>query len=168
MAGNFRRFMDSAADSTTLLGEGTRFVGQFSGRGHFVVCGEVEGDCEIEGSLTIAVDGRWNGTIRAENVVIAGQVHGEVQASGQLEVAASARITGSLTGASIAIAEGAIVGKQMYPTRGMLKEAAASGDRRQTKRYDREIEMRIKKVMDANKINRSTAIQALRKVNKLQ
>ncbi len=109
MAGKFRRFMDSAADSTTLLGEGTRFVGQFSGRGHFVVCGEVEGDCEIEGSLTIAVDGRWNGSIRAENVVIAGQVHGEVQASGQLEVAASARITGSLTGASIAIAEGAII-----------------------------------------------------------
>ena len=109
MAGNFRRFMDSASDSTTLLGEGTRFVGQFGGAGNFVVCGEVEGDCELEGSLTIAVDGRWNGTIRAENVVIAGQVNGEVQASGQLEVAASARVIGSLTGASIAIAEGAII-----------------------------------------------------------
>ncbi len=109
MANKFRRFMDSGSESTTLLGEGTRFIGKFSGRGHFLVCGEVEGDCEIEGSLTIAVDGHWNGTIRAENVVIAGQVHGEVQASGQLEVAASARVTGSLTGASIAIAEGAII-----------------------------------------------------------
>ncbi|MCZ6500027.1 MAG: polymer-forming cytoskeletal protein, partial [Gammaproteobacteria bacterium] len=109
MAKNFRRFMDSASESTTLLGEGTRFIGKFSGRGHFVVCGEVEGDCELEGSRTIAVDGRWNGTIRAENVVIAGQVHGEVQASGQLEVAASARVTGSLAGTSIAIAEGAII-----------------------------------------------------------
>jgi cytoskeletal protein CcmA (bactofilin family) len=109
MASKFRRFMDSTSESTTLLGEGTRFVGQFSGRGHFVVCGEVEGDCELEGSLTIAVDGRWNGTIRAENVVIAGQVNGEVQATGQLEVAASARVTGSLTGSSIAIAEGAII-----------------------------------------------------------
>ena len=109
MAKNFRRFMDSASDSTTLLGEGTRFVGQFSGRGHFVVCGEVEGDCELEGSLTIAVDGSWNGCIRAENVVVAGQVNGEVHASGQLEVAASARVSGSLTGASIAIAEGAII-----------------------------------------------------------
>ena len=109
MATKFRRFMDSASESTTLVGEGTRFVGQFSGCGHFVICGEVEGDCELDGSLTIAVDGRWNGTIRAENVVIAGQVRGEVQASGQLEVAASARVAGSLSGASIAIAEGAII-----------------------------------------------------------
>ncbi len=109
MASKFRRFMDDASGSTTLLGEGTRFVGKFSGTGHFVVCGEVEGDCELDGSLTIAVDGRWNGTMRAENVVIAGHVNGEIQASGQLEVAASAKITGSLTGASIAIAEGAII-----------------------------------------------------------
>jgi len=109
MASKFRRFMDNASGSTTLLGEGIKFVGQFSGGGHFVVCGEVEGDCELEGSLTIAVDGSWNGTIRAENVVVAGQVHGEVLASGQLEVAASARVSGSLTGSSIAIAEGAVI-----------------------------------------------------------
>lgn len=109
MAKKFRRFMDSASGSTTLLGEGTRFVGQFSGNGHFVICGEVEGDCDIDGSLTIAVDGKWKGSISAQNVVVAGEVNGEVQAGGQLEVAASAKITGTLTGSSIAIAEGAVI-----------------------------------------------------------
>ncbi len=105
----FRRLMDNAKDSTTFIGEGTRFTGEIKGEGHFVVCGYVDGDCVVDGSLTVAVDGQWKGTINASNIVIAGEVDGDVNARGQVEVAATAKVSGKLTGTSIAVAEGAII-----------------------------------------------------------
>lgn len=105
----FRRMMDSTQDSTTFIGEGTRFEGQLSGSGNFVICGHVEGDCEVDGSLTVAIDGHWNGTINAQDVIIAGEVNGDVNSESQVEVAASAKVTGKLSGKSIAVAEGAVI-----------------------------------------------------------
>jgi len=69
----------------------------------------MEGECDIDGPLTIAPGSRWSGTLRATNVVIAGVVEGDVIAGQRVEVASTARITGSITGHSIAIAEGAII-----------------------------------------------------------
>lgn len=134
MAKKFRRFMDSNTGSTTLLGEQTKFVGEFSGSGHFVICGEVEGNCDLEGSLTIAVDGSWKGTIHAQNVVVAGEVNGEVQASGQLEVAASAKVTGTLSGSSIAIAEGAVIEGGVNVSNKPEKEAVSFIEKRTASR----------------------------------
>ena len=105
----FRRLTDSAKDSTTFIGEGTKFTGEITGQGHFVICGHVDGDCEVDGSLTVTTVGQWKGNINAGNVVIAGEVDGDINAKGQVEVAASAKISGKLTGTSIAVAEGAII-----------------------------------------------------------
>ncbi len=106
---NLRRFMDNVSGSATFIGEGTTFVGEFSGPGHFIVCGTVEGDSELEGPLTVAIGGHWKGSVRATDIIVAGSVDGDVRATGRLEVATTARIHGSLSGPSIAVAEGAIV-----------------------------------------------------------
>ena len=108
-----RRMMDNISGSTTFVGKGTRFVGALSGDGHFVICGEVEGDCELGGAITLAVNGTWTGKIHAKDVLIAGTVNGEIKATGNLELAATARITGSISGSSIAVAEGAIIEGEM-------------------------------------------------------
>ncbi len=105
----FRRLMDSPEDLTTLIGEGAEFTGERTGKGNFVIFGHVNGDCTVDGSLTVAVEGEWKGTINAINIVIAGQVDGDVNAMGQLEVAASARVKGKLSATSIAVADGAVI-----------------------------------------------------------
>ena len=105
----FRRLTDSAQESTTFIGEGTRFTGNITGEGNFVIFGQVDGDCVVNGSLTLAVESQWNGTITASNIIIAGQIDGDVNARGQVEVAASARVVGKISGASIAVAEGAVI-----------------------------------------------------------
>ena len=105
----FRRFMDRSNGPATLIGAGCRVQGQLSGKGDFVICGEVEGDCNLEGSVTVAPGGRWIGVLLARAVVLAGEVEGEVIAHGKLEIAPSARITGTVTGEAIAVAEGAVV-----------------------------------------------------------
>ena len=105
----FRRQMDNPQASTSVVAAGTSFTGEITGKGDFVIYGQINGDCEVDGALTVAVGGQWTGTINADNIIIAGQVDGDVNAKARLEVAASARVTGRICAASIALAEGAII-----------------------------------------------------------
>jgi cytoskeletal protein CcmA (bactofilin family) len=103
-----RRIQDSNGP-TTYVAASTTIVGTITGQGAYVFCGTVEGDCDIDGPLTLAAGGRWRGTMRATDIVVAGIVEGDVEAKQRVEILGSARITGSLGGNSIAVAEGAII-----------------------------------------------------------
>ena len=103
-----RRIQDSNGP-TTYVAASTTIVGTITGKGAYVFCGTVEGDCDIEGPLTLAAGGRWKGTLKATDIVVAGVVEGDVIAAQRVEILGSARVTGSLAGNSIAVAEGAII-----------------------------------------------------------
>ena len=66
--------------------------------------------------MTLARDGHWRGTIRADAVIVSGHVEGDVVAAGKVEITASARIAGTVTGEAIAVAEGAVVEGIMQTT----------------------------------------------------
>ncbi|MEM7282409.1 MAG: polymer-forming cytoskeletal protein [Pseudomonadota bacterium] len=105
-----RRFLDSSPSAeTTLLSSSMRFTGDFHGDGDFIVTGIVEGNCQVNGTLTLTVQGKWIGTIQARQMIIAGTVVGNVLSSGQLEIASSANIQGDVSGATIAVAQGAVI-----------------------------------------------------------
>ena len=87
-----------------------------TGNCDFQVNGEVEGDCEIDSTLTLAKSGLWKGTIQAGNVIIAGHVEGDIIASGRVEITDTARITGTVSATAIAVAEGAVVEGVMKTT----------------------------------------------------
>jgi cytoskeletal protein CcmA (bactofilin family) len=101
--------MDGLDELPTLVGEGSRVVGNLAGGGHLVVYGEVQGDSDFDGAVTLAQSGRWTGTLRAVHIVIAGTVEGDVVAQVRLELTPTARVTGGLTAGRMAIAEGAVV-----------------------------------------------------------
>lgn len=107
------RAADRNTGQTTVIGEGIRVSGTISGTGSFVVCGIVESDCDLNGSVTLAKEGRWKGTIRATEVIIAGQVEGDVRTDGLIEVASTAYVRGSLIGRVIAVDEGAVIEGEM-------------------------------------------------------
>jgi cytoskeletal protein CcmA (bactofilin family) len=104
-----RRIRDSADGPTTYIAPSTKIVGTITGDGPYVFCGAMEGDCDINGPMTLAEGGRWKGTLRATDVVVAGEVDGDVIARERVEIAGTARVTGSLAGHSIAVAEGAVI-----------------------------------------------------------
>ena len=104
-----RRFRDRSSGAPTLINEGCRVTGMITGTGDFQVSGEVDGDCDVDGSVILARNGFWQGTIKATNVIVSGHVEGDIVASGKVEIADSARITGTVTGEAIAVAEGAVV-----------------------------------------------------------
>ena len=113
-----RRIRDSGSDSPTFVSPSATIVGTIAGKGTFVCCGTIEGDSDIDGSLTLAHGGQWKGTIRATDVVVGGIIEGSVVALRQIEIAASARVKGSLSAKSIAVAEGAIIDGEINVTSG--------------------------------------------------
>lgn len=107
---------DRASGTATIIGEGVRISGTIAGTGSFIVCGEVESDCDLNGPVTLAREGHWKGTIRATEITIAGNVEGDVRTDGKIEVASTARVRGSLIGRMISVAEGAVIEGEMQMT----------------------------------------------------
>ncbi len=111
-----RRLRDRASDAATLINDGCKISGLITGSGDFLINGEIDGDCELEGTVTLARNGLWKGTIKAGNVIVAGHVEGDIVAAGKVEITETARITGTVSGEAIAVAEGAVVQGVMKTT----------------------------------------------------
>jgi len=111
-----RRMRDQSSGKATLINEGCKINGEITGNGDLIVHGEVAGDCDISGTVSLADSGYWQGSIRAGNVVVAGQVEGDIVANGKVEITPNAKIAGTVTGEAIAVAEGAVVEGVMKTT----------------------------------------------------
>jgi cytoskeletal protein CcmA (bactofilin family) len=107
---------DRSSGPATLISEGCKITGTITGSGDFMINGEIDGDCDLEGSVTLAENGYWKGTLKAGTIVISGTVDGDIDAHGSVEISSSARISGTISAASIAVAEGAIIEGAMKTT----------------------------------------------------
>lgn len=113
-----RRILDSAENAATYIAPTTKITGKLIGKGTYVFCGELEGECEIDGPITLAAGSKWKGTLRASDVIVAGRIDGDVIAQHRIEVSDTAHIAGSLAGRSIAVAEGAVIEGDIKVTNG--------------------------------------------------
>jgi len=104
-----RRLRDSSGGPGTLISEGCKIEGLLTGSGNFMINGEIEGECDIDGSVTLARGGFCKGLLKADTVIVAGTIEGDIVANGQVEIADTAKIMGTVTGEAIAVAEGAVV-----------------------------------------------------------
>ncbi len=104
-----RRLRDRTSGAATLINEGCKITGLISGVGDFLISGEIDGDCDISGTVTVASEGIWRGTLKADAVIVSGQLEGDIVAAGKVEISASAKIVGTVSGEAIAVAEGAVV-----------------------------------------------------------
>ena len=115
-ATRLRRLRDQSSSAATLINEGCKISGVVTGTGNFLITGEIDGDCDITGTITLAKNGLWKGTMKAADVIVAGHVEGDIVAAGKVEITDTARITGTVSGEAIAVAEGAVVEGVMKTT----------------------------------------------------
>ena len=104
-----RRFSDRSSAAATLINEGCKVNGLITGSGNFLINGEIDGDCDVDGTVTLAKNGLWKGTIKANDVIVSGHIEGDIVAAGKVEITDTARITGTVSAEAIAVAEGAVV-----------------------------------------------------------
>jgi len=110
-----RRSLDHLQDVPTILGREVVHVGMIEGRNNYVVHGQVEGNCEIDGVLLIGPECLWVGNITADTVIVKGRVEGSIHAHFKVEVRPSARIKGDVSSPLIAVAEGAVLQGRTSP-----------------------------------------------------
>jgi cytoskeletal protein CcmA (bactofilin family) len=111
-----RRMRDQSSGKATLINEGCKISGEITGSGEFMINGQVIGDCDVSGTVSLAGNGYWQGSIQADNIIVAGHIEGDITANEKVEITNTARITGTVTGEAIAVAEGAVVEGVMKTT----------------------------------------------------
>jgi len=91
----------------SVLGKTLTFKGDLTAQEDLVVQGRIEGSVEHSQSLTIGVDGRMVGDIRARVIVIEGSVEGDLHGSESVSVRSTGRVRGSIFAPSVSLADGA-------------------------------------------------------------
>jgi cytoskeletal protein CcmA (bactofilin family) len=91
----------------TIVGEGTRILGQVSVKGTIRVDGILEGDVQADW-VVVGETGKILGNIRSRGVVVGGSVEGNIEAVETMELMGNAAMTGEIRTPKLAISEGAV------------------------------------------------------------
>ena len=122
----------------TLIGAGTRIIGDVQFAGGFHVDGHVKGNVDAPAdsgaTLSVSDSGVVEGSVAVPNVVLNGTVKGDILAHDRVELGATARVTGNVYYALIEMEMGAeINGKLIHEPRkaGQARKepAAAAGEK---------------------------------------
>ncbi|HFD91980.1 MAG TPA: polymer-forming cytoskeletal protein [Gammaproteobacteria bacterium] len=103
-----RRVLDDVQGFGTLLGSGTRLVGELEGTDSCIVNGAVEGNCRLDAVLLLNEGARWTGSLNVRSAVVAGTIEGDITVQEKLELTPTARVFGAVSGAQVAMAAGAV------------------------------------------------------------
>jgi cytoskeletal protein CcmA (bactofilin family) len=113
-----RRVSDRRGGPPTVIGPGVSLRGDLIAPASVMLSGNIHGDGDIGGTLSIAREAHWEGQVRATAAVIAGQLTGGITVTEQLEVGPRAVIKGQVTARTLAIARGAVIEGEIQVTSG--------------------------------------------------
>ncbi|MCR8631391.1 MULTISPECIES: bactofilin family protein [Paenibacillus] len=90
----------------TLIGEGTVFEGKIKSEASIRIEGQINGDVECAGDVTVGELGVVKSNIIARDVILAGTVNGNVLCKGKLTIRSTGKLFGNTTAQSLIIDEG--------------------------------------------------------------
>ena len=109
----WKKSPEPLASGNSVIGKGTRIVGELRFTGNLHVDGEIAGSVRVPegqtGTLTLGRQGRIEGEISGSRVVIDGIVAGPVVFTDYLELQSEAKVAGDLHYGEIGIQPGAVV-----------------------------------------------------------
>jgi cytoskeletal protein CcmA (bactofilin family) len=92
---------------TSILGEGTTWKGEITGRGGIRIEGLFEGKIDLEGMIIIDQKGRVESElIKAESVIVAGSVRSDIKAK-RVEIRSTGKVWGNVSTVRFSTEEGA-------------------------------------------------------------
>ncbi|NHN29363.1 bactofilin family protein [Paenibacillus agricola] len=92
----------------TLIGEGTLFEGKIKSEASIRIEGQITGDVDCAGDVTIGEHGIVKSNVIARNVILAGTVNGNIMCKGKLMIHSTGKLYGNTTAQSLVIAEGGV------------------------------------------------------------
>ncbi len=126
----FRKPKSKQREIRTLIGPGTRVVGEIDFEGGLHLDGKVEGNivarAGADAVLSVSPDGVVEGNVEVPEVVLSGTVNGDVVASERVELGPTARVVGNVVYQLIEMAIGAEVNGKLIHRAPETSEAPAA------------------------------------------
>lgn len=93
----------------SIIGEGTRFKGEFDLNGLLRIDGDFSGVIRTRGKVLVGRNGRAECTMHAGTVVVGGVVKGEITSSEKVIVLSTGLVLGNITTPRLIVEEGVIL-----------------------------------------------------------
>jgi cytoskeletal protein CcmA (bactofilin family) len=116
-----RTMVDGDAE-VTIVGAGARLEGNVVSAGSLRIDGQVKGQINAEGDVTLSPQSQVEADIRAQNVSVAGKFKGNLIVKGKAHLARGGRIDGNITSKTLVVEEGGI-----FHGQSIMDGAASSG-----------------------------------------
>ncbi|MFA6475262.1 MAG: polymer-forming cytoskeletal protein [Patescibacteria group bacterium] len=101
--------VDMDAQPSTVIGDGVKVEGKFTGNGPITVLGEVVGTLSTKDDLLVEDSARIEADVEANNITLAGEIKGNVLCHGKLHIMASGKVFGDVTTNILSVETGAIL-----------------------------------------------------------
>jgi cytoskeletal protein CcmA (bactofilin family) len=92
----------------TIVGAGARLEGNVVSAGNLRIDGQIKGQINADGDVTLSPQSQVEADIRAQNVSVAGRFKGNVIVKSKAHLARGGRIDGNITSKTLVIEEGGI------------------------------------------------------------
>src|SRR5712691_5846703 len=100
--------MSDQPSEVTIVGAGAKLEGTVVSAGSLRIDGQVKGQINADGDVTLSPQSQVEADIRAQNVSVAGRFKGNVIVKGKAHLARGGRIEGNITSKTLVIEEGGV------------------------------------------------------------
>jgi len=115
--------MADNSSEVTIVGAGARLEGNVVSAGSLRIDGQVKGQINADGDVTLSPQSQVEADIRAQNVSVAGRFNGNIVVKDRAHLAKGGRIDGNITSKTLVVEEGGVFHGQS------IMDAGASGSR---------------------------------------
>ncbi len=102
-----RRMVEQGGE-VTIVGQGAKLEGTIVSAGSLRIDGQVKGQINADGDVTLSPQSQVEADIRAENVAVAGRFKGNIVVKGRAELARGGRVEGNITSKTLIVEEGGV------------------------------------------------------------
>jgi cytoskeletal protein CcmA (bactofilin family) len=113
----------------TIVGAGARLDGNVVSAGSLRIDGQVKGQINADGDVSLSPQSQVEADIRAQNVTVAGRFKGNIIVKGKAHLARGGRIDGNITSKTLVVEEGGVFHGQSIMDAGGATAATPQGDR---------------------------------------
>jgi cytoskeletal protein CcmA (bactofilin family) len=100
-------FEKTSENITTVIGQGVKLEGDFTGSGDVEFYGDIKGSITISGFIRVGGNAHVTANITADRAEIAGHVKGKINTNTDVDILATAKVMGDVKSQQITIAKGA-------------------------------------------------------------
>jgi cytoskeletal protein CcmA (bactofilin family) len=121
------KHMAAENGEVTIVGAGARLEGNVVSAGSLRIDGQVKGQINADGDVTLSPQSQVEADIRAQNVSVAGRFNGNIVVKDKAHLARGGRIDGNITSKTLVVEEGGVFHGQSIMDAGTGSGSRSSG-----------------------------------------